>query len=240
VTRNLRAINYFGSKVSSAHHYPAPLHRTIVEPFAGGAGYSLLHYTHDVILLDKSQDVIGAWQYLIQTDPADVLKLPLIASGQEVSSLECSPGARLFISWCLNQTATPRRTLSSWGEYHNARGAACYWGAARREQAAMIAGRIKHWRAYCASYAEAPSIEATWFVDPPYVDGGKAYPFHAIDYQYLSLWCQEREGQIIVCERSGADWLPFEAVCSGPTQKRYLQGARTRCSDAMWYREAAP
>ena len=37
-------LNYFGSKVSTAHKYPAPKHDLIIEPFAGGAGYSLCHW----------------------------------------------------------------------------------------------------------------------------------------------------------------------------------------------------
>lgn len=36
-------LNYFGSKVSVAHKYPPPKHDIIIEPFAGGAGYSLCY-----------------------------------------------------------------------------------------------------------------------------------------------------------------------------------------------------
>lgn len=32
---------YYGGKYRAAPRYPVPLHRTIVEPFAGAAGYSL-------------------------------------------------------------------------------------------------------------------------------------------------------------------------------------------------------
>lgn len=32
--RPVRALNYYGSKVQSAHKYPAPNHPLIVEPFA--------------------------------------------------------------------------------------------------------------------------------------------------------------------------------------------------------------
>ena len=31
---------WFGSKWSASKHYPRPLYDTIVEPFAGGAGYA--------------------------------------------------------------------------------------------------------------------------------------------------------------------------------------------------------
>jgi hypothetical protein len=69
-------------------------------------------------------------------------------------------------------------------------------------------------------YTEAPEIEATWFIDPPYhVDGrpqsrGMGYAegcnSHSLDYGSLADWCRERRGQKIVCEQQGASWLPFE------------------------------
>ena len=33
-----------------------------------------------------------------------------------------------------------------------------------------------------------------------------------IDFEKLAAWCKEREGQIIVCENTKADWLPFKAM----------------------------
>jgi hypothetical protein len=54
---------------------------------------------------------------------------------------------------------------------------------------------------------------ATWFVDPPYqVAGTTAYKFGSktLNFQELGVWCQSRNGQTIVCENYGADWLPFK------------------------------
>lgn len=229
--RNLRAINRFGSKVDSAWRYPEPRHSLVVEPFAGGAGYALLHWKRDVLLLDLDEDVIGAWRYLIDTPANDVASLPLIKPGQDVSELECSAGGRLLISWCLNQTSHPVRKLSIWGVYHGDR--ASYWGTRRRKQAALIASRVKHWRAELADYRTAPDVEATWFVDPPYVDGGASYTFSEVDYPALASWCRSRQGQVIVCERSGADWLPFEPLYTAPTARRFST-RRARCREAVW------
>lgn len=51
----------------------------------------------------------------------------------------------------------------------------------------------------------------TWFVDPPYqAECGGLYKHNLVDYEHLRKWCLKREGQCIVCEQSGADWLPFE------------------------------
>ena len=54
-------------------------------------------------------------------------------------------------------------------------------------------------------------MEATWFVDPPYADAGRAYKHGAqgIDFSALADWCRSRNGQTVVCENFGADWLPF-------------------------------
>lgn len=232
--KNTRALNIFGSKVQKAYHYPAPTHKTIIEPFAGGAGYSLLHSEHDVILYDVDTNITGAWDYLINASQVDIMSIPLIVSGQDVASLKCSEGAKLVVSWCLNQTGKPNKRLSSWGEYHNARGAACYWSAARRLQMAEISSRIKHWKVITASWESVPDIKATWFIDPPYV-GSKSYTFNSVDYQQLADWCKARKGQTIACERSGATWLPFKPLYVGVTQRRFGASSKKTCSEVMWY-----
>jgi site-specific DNA-adenine methylase len=227
--RNLRVLNYFGSKVKSAHRYPAPRYHTIIEPFAGGAGYSLLHHTHDVILIDKSPDVIGAWQWLIAASRADVLALPLIKPGQDVHELDAPPGGRLLISWCLSATSDrPRRISNHWSLKP---GSCSAWRADRRTQMATIAERIKHWSAFVADYSDLPNANATWFIDPPY-SGVSAYPHHTIDYKYLASWSREREGQAIVCERDGATWLPFAPLYRMHTAN--AQNGMTRCAEAVW------
>src|SRR5690606_4564477 len=71
---------------------------------------------------------------------------------------------------------------------------------------------IRHWIVFEGSYADLPNAPATWFVDPPYNNrAGSLYTFGSggIDYSHLGAWCREREGQVIVCENDGADWLPF-------------------------------
>ena len=227
----LRAINRFGSKSASAYRYPEPRHDLIIEPFAGGAGYALLHHRKRVLLLDVDPDVINVWKYLIGATTEEIMGLPLILPEQDVADLKCSEGGRLLISWCLNQTATPRKKLSSWGVFHGDR--ACYWGARRRKQSAVIAARVKHWRAELADYRTAPDAEATWFIDPPYMDGGSHYRHSHVDYSELSAWCRSRRGQPIVCERAGATWLPFSPLYSAPTMRRF-SSSRRRCAESVW------
>jgi hypothetical protein len=231
MARSLRAINYFGSKVANAHRYPAPRYRTIIEPFAGGAGYSLLHHTHDVILIDLNVDVIGAWQYLIAASREEIMALPLIEPGQDVAELDTTPGGRLLISWCLNQSAAPRRQLSPWGACVR-HIKASFWGERRRAQAAEVASRVKHWTAFVGDYRDLPDARATWFIDPPYVDGGANYAHSAIDYTHLAGWACARAGQVIVCERAGADWMPFAPLYDAPSARDRKNGSR--CAEAVW------
>jgi len=70
---------------------------------------------------------------------------------------------------------------------------------------------IRHWKVIEGDYTLAPGGPATRFVDPPYVGSGHHYPHgsRGIDYQELGAWCHAQEGQAIVCENVGADWLPF-------------------------------
>jgi hypothetical protein len=77
---------------------------------------------------------------------------------------------------------------------------------------AAQAERIRHWKVYNCSFEDCPyDREATWFIDPPYQNQPKAYAYDAdaVDFQKLGEWCKSREGQVIVCENTGADWLPF-------------------------------
>lgn len=72
--------------------------------------------------------------------------------------------------------------------------------------------KIRHWKIELRDYETLQNEKATWFIDPPYVVGGKYYKYGSrdIDYRSLALWCRSREGQVIVCEAEGADWLPFK------------------------------
>src|SRR4029077_10578983 len=68
--------SYYGSKWMLAKYYPPPKYDTIIEPFAGSAGYSL-HYAHKKILLyDIDPVVCGVWDYLIKASVDDILRLP--------------------------------------------------------------------------------------------------------------------------------------------------------------------
>ena len=66
---------------------------------------------------------------------------------------------------------------------------------------------------------QAPDIEATWFIDPPYqgVKKGHKHGADTIDFDELAERVMTRRGQVIVCE-GPSTWLPFQhhATMQGP------------------------
>lgn len=202
---------YYGAKYRAATHYPTPDCDAIVEPFAGAAGYSVRHHERQVTLRDVDPVIVGTWRYLIGADPEDIYALPDVEPGQSVDDLEGLPvEARWLIGWWLNHgTSQPAKRPSSW--MRQGKHTTSFWGPAIRERLATQVGEIRHWTVERGTYETSPEVEATWFIDPPYQAAGRHYKFGAkgIDYIDLADWCKARQGQVIVCEADGADWLPF-------------------------------
>ena len=69
--------SYYGAKYNIAHHYPCPQHDIIVEPFAGSAQYSLLHYKRDVRLYDLDENICMVWDYLLHAKESQLRGLTL-------------------------------------------------------------------------------------------------------------------------------------------------------------------
>lgn len=204
-------LNYFGSKHRLAGRYPAPKHKRIVEVFAGGAGYSLRHSDHDVILCDVNPDVVDVWKYLIGATEAEILAIPLLEPGQLIDSLGLERGPALLLRWSTGQAnASPRRhAASTWLRGDNN---AQNWNDKRRARTADVVTHIKHWTAVLVSWEDIDPTDAhsTWFVDPPYSSkAGRTYPHHSVDYPKLGAFCRSLPGQIIACDVSTATWLPF-------------------------------
>lgn len=121
-----------------------------------------------------------------------------------------------------NGTGAPKKTVSSVGNFGQ---------AIERDKKRISENlpKIKHWTIRLDSYTNLPNEECTWFIDPPYQFGGHAYKESnkGWDYQILSKWCQSRLGQVIVCENTKANWLPFFPIGS-------LSGSKFTTTEAMW------
>ena len=233
--------SFYGGKWRASKHYPAPRYEHVVEPFAGSAGYSCKHWARRVVLVERDPVIAATWRYLMRVTPREILALPDIEPGQAVDDFRdvCQEG-RWLIGWWLNQATTrPSKTLSAWGvsgpradntKYLN------FWGPRRRELIAAQLPHIHHWTLIEGDYADAPDIPATWFIDPPYQVAGKHYRFGAdrLDYAALADWCRSRRGQVLVCENTGADWLPFEHWRD--CRANNSDGANKVSREAIWYR----
>ncbi len=221
--------SYFGSKYRIAKNYPKPFCDTIIEPFAGSAGYSLLYPDKEVILYDNYEPVVMLWDYLIKVKKDEILALPLDKNGHAfckehpVSECNISLEAKILIGFWLteSQTSSSRYPLSK------SRGG--NWTAKKREMIANQLDYIRHWKVENKSYDEIDSqIECTWFVDPPYSQAGKRYRNNNINYQHLGNWCKEKQGQVIVCEQSGANWLEFH------TFKKVSNASNKKYEEVIW------
>jgi hypothetical protein len=204
-------LSYYGAKWRAAKRYPSPEHGTIVEPFAGSAGYAIRHYQKNVILVDKDPVIVAVWDYLISVTPEEILGLPDVPPGDQVDDLRVPQEARWLIGFWLNAaTSRPNKRPSKWmreaGPDHGS-----FWNKKKRDLLASQVRYIRHWLCLEASYHEIDPFPATWFVDPPYQNQGKHYVHGSgnIDFRDLSRWCRRLPGQVVVCEQEGADWLPF-------------------------------
>lgn len=213
--------SFYGGKWRAALRYPAPRHATIIEPFAGSAGYSVRYFTRNVRLYDIDEKVIATWQYLIGASVRDILNLPLLGPNDDVRTLSISQEARWLIGWWLNKGMTaPCNVPAQWMRNPLPGRLRTYWGAGVRQQLAEQVDQIRHWQAQLRSYDQIPEDQATWFVDPPYAGpAGRRYTHgnRTIDYAALNTWCRSRTGQVIVCENADATWLPFESFATVKT-----------------------
>jgi site-specific DNA-adenine methylase len=201
---------YFGSKWKLAPKYPEPLHETIVEPFAGSACYSLFYPEKKIVLNDLNPFIVGIWRYLIDTPEDEILRLPLLKSGQDLRELDIPQGAQWLIGiWIFSGIPHMRYVTYKSQESINARAAkSMTWGDPVKRRIVEQQECIRHWKVSETDYRDLSQETVTWFVDPPYQVAGKGYKFQP-DFRSMGDWCRSLPGQVIVCEQEGADWMDF-------------------------------
>jgi site-specific DNA-adenine methylase len=203
---------FYGSKWRDAKRYGAPKHDLVIEPFAGSAGYSTYWEPRRVLLADIDPIIVGVWRYLITASADEILRLPDLAPGQSTDDLAVSQEARWLIGFWLNRgSAQPKKTQTEYSR--RTERAQLIWSARARERIASQLELIRHWTVVQIEYADFGPIDATWYVDPPYVDKGRFYRCNTVDHDALGAWCRRiPRGQVIVCEQEGARWLPFSPL----------------------------
>jgi site-specific DNA-adenine methylase len=214
--------SYYGSKSKIVDYYPPPKHQKVIEPFAGSARYALKYWQKDILIMDKSENVIKVWQWLQTCSKNDILKLPKLTTGLDIRKIELSEIERIFLSY-LVASGRPSNIVTKFMDYDNGNQKVYKRIADRLEH-------IRHWKIMQGCYTELENVEATWFIDPPYQFGGEHYKHGSkqINFGELGEWCKSRNGQVIVCENTKASWLPFRPVIE-------IQGAcQTNTTEAIW------
>lgn len=203
--------SYFGSKYTLAPYYPPPIIGCpIIEPFAGSAGYATYYHQYDVLLSDVSQVICGVWDYLINVTETELLSLPLLSNGEDIPHY-LTDEARAFIGfWCQKANTYPaqRKRNTDWNKHKPM----CDWSEQIRARTAQQLQYIRHWKVECHSYENASENYGTHFIDPPYQAQGHRYPNDFDDYQALYNWCENVNGQAILCENTDSNWLQNPTV----------------------------
>lgn len=212
---------YYGSKWRDAKRYPAPIGR-VIEPFAGSAGYSLWWEPAHVVLFDVDPIIVGVWKYLQGATPREILALPDLEPGQSVDDFALPQEAKWLIGFWLNRgSAQPKKTQTAFSRRTERQ--QLVWSERARDRIAAEKHKIANWQIAQASYDQIAPVEATWFVDPPYMDKGRYYRCRDVDYSTLGNWCRHLQGQVMVCEQAGAEWLPFKPLATIKSTKGISQ-----------------
>jgi site-specific DNA-adenine methylase len=195
---------YYGRKKQIARYYPAPNCTTIIEPFAGAAAYSLYgeNWRKRVILIEKDPRVAELWRWFIEEATIqDIEKMPVLKVGDHSTEF-------LHIIHAATKMAFKFKRIKVTPVLER------NWEISKRVFVNNLY-KIKHWKIICGDYSDAPNIEATWFIDPPYRGEpgmGYGYGSNLINYQNLSIWAKKRKGEVIFCEGENGDYLPFKPL----------------------------
>lgn len=202
---------WFGSKWQSGKGMPSPKHDIIVEPFAGGAGYSLRYAEKKVILCEADPHLFKLWSWLIEEAKQDDIRNISIglSVGTDIRTLGLSDGKALLLkSWQRTNNVGNCWTISPWGNLPG------QWTENTRARVSEEFLAIKHWKISPdgLKFMQENNDVATWFVDPPY-QFNYQYGSSPIDYKMLGDLLKDRNGQTIVCEAKLGDPIYGNIVC---------------------------
>lgn len=234
-------LSFYGGKYRMAARLPVPRYPLIIEPFAGSLGYGVRHGAGGKVLgVERDPVIASVWNWLLTATPDDVRALPLLGPDDDLRRMpNLAPAAKALIGLWLNKGMTaPCHIPSKWMREPLPGRMETYWGDGIRERIARQLPLIADWSIIEGDYTDAPDVEATWLIDPPYQGTpGRRYKFgnKGIDYSVLAEWARSRRGQVIVCEQVGADWLPFRPVDFAV--KAAANGGTGYSAEAIWTNE---
>lgn len=230
------AFSYYGGKSKLAHLYPAPKHDIIIEPFAGGASYSFAYAERQVVLNDLDKHTVAIWQFLTSPNAADIvdsLVPSMVIAGQRISEILPTTADRGLIQLLCAEANQGTQGTGNGRDKITTRGAVIWNRLLKRKLLEVVIPKVAHWQVHEGPYDWLENQKATWFVDPPYQNpAGARYRTNMVDFNHLSEWCQDRKGQVIVCENEGADWLPF--VHLSKRRGFHTSHQKTNIAEVVW------
>lgn len=211
----------FGSKWSSAKHFPKPFSgSTIFEPFAGSAGYSLNYADHNVVLWEINPLLQELWFWLInEARSVDVLDIPLnVPEGTDIRTLGLSRGQQLLLkNWQRTNNIGNCWTISAWGNKPG------QWVKSTRDRVADEIHAVKHWQLRPIDWTE----QGTYFCDSPYYYN---YKYGIKDFDFVAYAANVGKvppGSLVICceavcpkTQAIPDYLPFQPSHSQVTSRR--------------------
>ena len=214
--------SYYGSKSKIVDCYPPPKYGKIIEPFAGSARYSLKYWQNDVLLVDKYPVIVDVWNYLKNASANDILTLPKLKKGESIKDhTYLAQVEQDFLGFLVcGGVESPRFNVASFDGVNVEKDL---------KKISKLLYKIKHWEITLGSYDKIDNQYCTWFIDPPYQFGGEYYKESNknIYFESLSEWCKNREGQVIVCENTKADWMDFKPM-------KLMSGTIHKTTEAIW------
>ncbi len=222
---SLEMWSYYGSKNKIAKLYPPPRYDLIIEPFAGAAWYSVLYRKGNVLLNEKNRIIYDIWNWLINEANSEMIESHKdFHVGQDISHIDLRKEHRDLIGFCINRgSVAPKNIVQKWSCQVQLNPNWASTTAYQLSRIARLLPEIKHWQVQFGDYKDLPNIRATWFIDPPYQSGGEHYIVNDINYSELANWCRERKGQVIVCESTNANWLPFRELTKSTGQRKKIK-----------------
>lgn len=215
---------WFGSKWQSAKRYPIPMGNIIVEPYAGGAGYSLNHCDKLVHIWDDDPNISKLWKWLInEATKEEILEIPVgLSVGTRIDLLGLTEGQKLLLKhWQRTNNVGDCWTISPWGDKPG------QWTLNTRVRVANEVSAIKHWK--FTPPIDIIDTPSTWFIDPPYQYNYKyRTSLPKFDYLQLEKFIQtiHNESLVIACEArcpktgKAPDYLEFIDNHSSVTSRR--------------------
>lgn len=230
-------LKWFGSKWSATKrgNYPDPLPGLpIFEPYAGGAGYSLNHCDHPVVIWEDDPHLSELWQWLITEATSElVMAIPVgVPEGTPIQDLRLSKGQALLLKhWQRTNNVGNCWTVSKWGHLPG------QWNVHTQERVAREVECIKHWKFLPIDYTR----RGTYYFDPPYQYNYRYRFKEAFDYLQMvsNISLISKGSRVIVCEaicpKTGAipTYLPFSASHQQVTSRR-KQSQNHHSKELIW------